>query len=37
MPIELLTFGEEGILHAFQATPPDLVLLVDRNVSEYGF
>jgi hypothetical protein len=37
MPIELLTFGEERILQAFQAKPPDVVLLVDRDVSEYGF
>jgi hypothetical protein len=37
MPIELFAFGEESILQAFQAEPPDVVLLIDRDVSEYGF
>jgi 4-amino-4-deoxy-L-arabinose transferase-like glycosyltransferase len=36
MPIELLAFGEERILQALQAAPPDVVLLVDKDVSEYG-
>lgn len=37
MPPELLFFGEQRILQAFQATPPDWVLLVHKDTSEYGF
>jgi hypothetical protein len=37
MPPELLLFGEERILAAFQATPPDWILLVHKDTSEYGF
>ncbi|HVS17632.1 MAG TPA: hypothetical protein VMT18_03445 [Planctomycetota bacterium] len=37
MPPELLLFGEERILAAFEATPPDWILLVHKDTSEYGY
>ena len=37
MPPELLLFGEERIVAAFQASPPDWVFLVHKDTSEYGF
>jgi len=37
MPPELLLFGQERILAAFRAHPPDWVLLVHKDTSEYGF
>ena len=37
MPVELVVFGEERMLEAFRATPPDMVLLWRKDVSEYGF
>jgi len=36
MPPEIVLFGEEEILDAFRASPPDLVLLVHKDTSEYG-
>jgi hypothetical protein len=36
MPVELATFGEERMLQAFRTTPPDVVLLVHKDVAEYG-
>ncbi len=36
MPPELLFYGEESILRAFDASPPDIVLLTHKNTSEYG-
>ena len=36
MPPEIELFGEEEILAAFRASPPDLVLLVHKDTSEYG-
>ena len=37
MPPELLLFGEEHIVAAFEAAPPDFVMLVHKDTSEYGF
>ncbi len=37
MPPETLLFGEDAMLAALQASPPDAVLLVHKNTSEYGF
>ncbi|MCE9593199.1 MAG: glycosyltransferase family 39 protein [Planctomycetes bacterium] len=37
MPPELLLFGEAKIVDAFRAAPPDRVLLVHKDTSEYGF
>jgi hypothetical protein len=37
MPPELLLFGEDEVLRALQESPPDGVLLVHRDTSEYGF
>lgn len=37
MPPELLLFGEERIVAAFAAAPPDWILLVHKDTSEYGF
>lgn len=36
MPIEMVMYGEEVILRDLQRSPPDYVLLVDRNTAEYG-
>ncbi|UCC32626.1 MAG: glycosyltransferase family 39 protein [Phycisphaerales bacterium] len=36
MPPELTVFGEERMLAAFQASPPDYVVLVHKDTSEYG-
>lgn len=37
MPPELLIFGEARILDAFRAAPPDIVVLIHKDTSEYGF
>jgi hypothetical protein len=37
MPPEVTAFGEPAMLRAFAERPPDYVLLVDRDTSEYGF
>lgn len=37
MPPELLVFGEAGVLRSLQAAPPELIVLVHRDVSEYGY
>ncbi|MBZ0169188.1 MAG: glycosyltransferase family 39 protein [Kofleriaceae bacterium] len=37
MPPEILAFGEDDVLHSLQAAPPDFVLLVHRDVIEYGY
>lgn len=37
MPPELLLFGEDRIVEAFQAAPPDWVFLVHKDTSEYGY
>ncbi len=36
MPLEVLVFGEGNILSAFERRPPDFVLLVHKDTSEYG-
>jgi hypothetical protein len=36
MPPELAIFGETTILDSFKARPPDFILLVHRDTSEYG-
>lgn len=36
MPPELLLFGERRIVEAFEAAPPDFVMLVHKDTSEYG-
>jgi hypothetical protein len=37
MPPELLTFGEPEVLRSLQAAPPELMLFVHRDVTEYGY
>jgi hypothetical protein len=37
MPPELLLFGEERIVAAFEAAPPDWIFLVHKDTSEYGY
>jgi hypothetical protein len=37
MPPEMSFFGEEAVLAALRATPPDLVVLAHKDTSEYGF
>ena len=36
MPPEMIVFGESNILAAFQDNPPDFVVLVHKDTSEYG-
>jgi hypothetical protein len=36
MPPEMMAFGEAAIVRAFDAHPPDYVLIVERTTSEYG-
>ncbi len=37
MPPEVMMFGEGPMLAAFAGHPPDLIALVDKDTSEYGF
>jgi hypothetical protein len=37
MPPELLFFGEDAWLAAFAARPPELIVLVHKDTSEYGY
>lgn len=37
MPPELIMFGEDKIVAALDADPPDVIVLVKRNTKEYGF
>lgn len=37
MPPELMAFGEHEVLTSLASKPPDLVLLIDRDVAEYGY
>ncbi|CAN5537406.1 hypothetical protein BH09PLA1_BH09PLA1_07900 [soil metagenome] len=37
MPPEIAMFGERRILSAFERHPPDYVLLVQANLSDYGY
>ena len=36
MPTEFRLFGEEAILSALEAAPPDWIALVEKETSEYG-
>ncbi len=36
MPTEVTSFGEDAILAAFEAHPPDLVAVVQKSTAEYG-
>jgi hypothetical protein len=37
MPLDVVVFQEARILHAFQQHPPDFVLLVHKDTSEFGY
>lgn len=37
MPPELALFGESNMLNAFQANPPDYIVLTNKPLEEYGF
>ena len=37
MPVEVIMFGEERILQAFERRPPDYLILTDESTSDYGF
>lgn len=37
MPPELIMFGEARMVAAFRARPPDLIVLMNRGVLEYGY
>ncbi len=37
MPPELIMFGEEAIIAALEASPPDVIVLIKRRTIEYGF
>ncbi len=36
MPVEVTVFGEATILRTFQAQPPEFIILVDKDTTEYG-
>ena len=36
MPPEMMAFGEADILRSLEMSPPDTVVLIHRNVAEYG-
>lgn len=36
MPPEMMAFGEADILRSLEMAPPDTVVLIHRNVAEYG-
>lgn len=36
MPPELIMFGEDAMVAAFESHPPDWIVLTDRHVPEYG-
>ena len=36
MPPEMLVFGEERIVEAFRANPPDYIVLVNKDTTEFG-
>lgn len=36
IPVTLAVYGEDRMLSAFQATPPDCLVFFDRDMSEYG-
>jgi hypothetical protein len=37
MPVEVIMFGEQRILDAFQRSPPDYLVMTDESTSDYGF
>ena len=37
MPPEILAYGEAEVLRSLQAAPPTFVLLVHKDVREYGY
>jgi 4-amino-4-deoxy-L-arabinose transferase-like glycosyltransferase len=37
MPPVLHSYGEDSVLKTYQNNPPDYILLVERNTSEYGY
>jgi Dolichyl-phosphate-mannose-protein mannosyltransferase len=37
MPPEILAFGEEDVVRSLEAKPPDVVVLLHRDVTEYGY
>jgi len=37
MPPELMAFGENKILASLVSNPPDVVVLIERDVTEYGY
>lgn len=36
-PAEMLIFGEETVVESLRQSPPDYVMLVDREMSEFGY
>ena len=36
MPPELIAFGEQDVLQAFADDPPDFIMLVHKDTSEFG-
>lgn len=37
MPPEIIAFDEDDVLRSLQAAPPDFILLIHRDVIEYGY
>jgi 4-amino-4-deoxy-L-arabinose transferase-like glycosyltransferase len=37
MPPEIMAFGEDDVVRSLEARPPDFVVLINKNMSEYGY
>jgi hypothetical protein len=37
MPPEIMIYGEDRILRDFEASPPDYVVVVHKDTTEYGY
>ena len=37
MPLEFALYGEDHVLESFRAHPPDYIVFVHKDTSEYGF
>jgi Dolichyl-phosphate-mannose-protein mannosyltransferase len=37
MPLELVLYGESSMLSALRASPPDVIVLVHKDTTEYGY
>jgi Dolichyl-phosphate-mannose-protein mannosyltransferase len=37
MPPEIMAFGEDGVLQSLQTQPPEVIVLIHRDLGEYGY